>query len=54
MDTGSVLTVAVNGQAVIEYDRRKPLASHQRLYLDGTQDRRFIDLCDVERNASRW
>ena len=33
-DTGSMLTVVVNGEAVIEYDRRKPLAAHQRLYLD--------------------
>lgn len=29
-----VLTVVVNDQAVIEYDRRKPLAAHQRLYID--------------------
>jgi hypothetical protein len=29
-----MLTVVVNGQAVIEYDRRKPLAAHQRLYID--------------------
>lgn len=33
-DAGSMLTVVVNGQAVIEYDRRKPLAAHQRLYID--------------------
>jgi len=31
---GPVLTVVMNGQAVIEYDRRKPLASRQRLFLD--------------------
>jgi hypothetical protein len=29
-----MLTVVVNGQAVIEYDRRKPLASRQQLFLD--------------------
>jgi hypothetical protein len=29
-----VLTVVMNGQAVIEYDRRKPLASRQQLFLD--------------------
>jgi hypothetical protein len=29
-----VLTVVVNGQAVIEYDRHKPLAARQRLFLD--------------------
>lgn len=33
-DAGSMLTVVVNGEAAIEYDRRKPLAAHQRLYLD--------------------
>ena len=32
--TEPVLTVVVNDQAVIEYDRRKPLAAHQRLYID--------------------
>lgn len=31
---GPMLTVVMNGQAVIEYDRRKPLASRQRLFLD--------------------
>jgi hypothetical protein len=31
---GPLLTVVLNGQAVIEYDRRKPLASRQRLFLD--------------------
>lgn len=34
VDVGSMLTVVVNGEAAIEYDRRKPLAAHQRLYLD--------------------
>ena len=29
-----MLTVVMDGQAVIEYDRRKPLASRQRLFLD--------------------
>lgn len=29
-----VLTVVINGQAVIEYDRRKPLAARQQLFLD--------------------
>jgi len=29
-----MLTVVVNGQAVIEYDRRKPLAPRQQLFLD--------------------
>lgn len=29
-----ILTVVVNDQAVLEYDRRKPLAARQRLYLD--------------------
>jgi hypothetical protein len=29
-----ILTVVINGQPVIEYDRRKPLVSHQRLFLD--------------------
>jgi hypothetical protein len=33
-DAGSMLTVVVNGEALIEYDRRKPLAAHQRLYID--------------------
>lgn len=33
-DAGSMLTVVINGQAVIEYDRRKSLAAHQRLYID--------------------
>ncbi len=33
-DAGLMLTVVVNGQAVIEYDRRKPLAAHQRQYID--------------------
>lgn len=33
-DAGPLLTVVLNGQAVIEYDRRKPLASRQRLFLD--------------------
>lgn len=28
------LTVVINGQAVIEYDRQKPLAPRQRLFLD--------------------
>jgi hypothetical protein len=32
--TDPVLTVVVNGQAVIEYDRRKPLAPRQQLFLD--------------------
>jgi hypothetical protein len=31
---GPMLTVVVNGQAIIEYDRHKPLASRQRLFLD--------------------
>ena len=31
---GPVLTVVMDGQAVIEYDRSKPLASRQRLFLD--------------------
>jgi hypothetical protein len=31
---GPMLTVVMDGQAVIEYDRRKPLASRQRLFLD--------------------
>jgi hypothetical protein len=31
---GPTLTVVMNGQAVIEYDRRKPLASRQQLFLD--------------------
>jgi len=31
---GPMLTVVMNGQAMIEYDRRKPLASRQRLFLD--------------------
>jgi hypothetical protein len=29
-----MLTVVINGQAVIEYDRRKLLASHQQSFLD--------------------
>jgi hypothetical protein len=29
-----MLTVVMDGQAMIEYDRRKPLASRQRLFLD--------------------
>jgi hypothetical protein len=29
-----VLTVVINGQAVIEYDRRKPLALRQQSFLD--------------------
>ena len=29
-----MLTVVVNGEAVIEYDRRKPLAPRQALFLD--------------------
>ena len=29
-----ILTVVINGQPVIEYDRRKPLVSHQRRFLD--------------------
>ena len=29
-----MLTVVLNGQAVIEYDRRKPLASRQQLFLE--------------------
>jgi hypothetical protein len=29
-----VLTVVINGQAVIEYDRRKPLAARQQSFLD--------------------
>jgi len=29
-----LLTIVLNGEAVIEYDRRKPLASRQRLFLD--------------------
>ena len=33
-DAGAVLTVVVNDEAAIEYDRRKPLAAHQQLYLD--------------------
>ena len=33
-EISSILTVVVNDQAVIEYDRRKPLAARQRLYLD--------------------
>jgi hypothetical protein len=31
---GPLLTIVLNGQAVIEYDRRKSLASRQRLFLD--------------------
>jgi len=31
---GPMLTVVMNGQAVIEYDRHKPLASRQLLFLD--------------------
>ncbi len=29
-----MLTVVINGEAVIEYDRRKPLASRQQSFLD--------------------
>ena len=29
-----MLVVVLNGQAAIEYDRRKPLASRQQLFLD--------------------
>lgn len=29
-----ILTVVINGEAVVEYDRRKPLEARQRLYLD--------------------
>jgi len=29
-----MLTVVVNGEAIIEYDRRKPLASRQQQFLD--------------------
>jgi hypothetical protein len=32
--TDPMLTVVMNGQAVIEYDRRKSLASRQQLFLD--------------------
>jgi len=32
--TDAVLTVVMNGQAVIEYDRRKPLVQRQQLFLD--------------------
>ena len=32
--TDPVLTVVINGQAVIEYDRRKPLAPRQQSFLD--------------------
>lgn len=31
---GPKLTVVMNGQSMIEYDRHKPLASRQRLFLD--------------------
>jgi len=33
-ETDPMLTVVVNGEAVIEYDRRKPLAPRQALFLD--------------------
>ena len=32
--TDPVLTVVIDGQAVIEYDRRKPLVSRQQSFLD--------------------
>jgi hypothetical protein len=32
--TDPVLTVVINGEAVIEYDRRKPLAPRQQSFLD--------------------
>ena len=46
-DAGSMLTVVVNGEAAIEYDRRKPLAAHQRLYLD-RMDRNIDDGFDLD------
>lgn len=33
-ETDPMLTVVVNGEAVIQYDRRKPLAPRQALFLD--------------------
>jgi hypothetical protein len=33
-DAEAVLTVVVNGQPALQYDRRKPLAARQRLFLD--------------------
>ena len=33
-ETDPMLTVVVNGEAVIEYDRRKPLAPRQAMFLD--------------------
>ena len=33
-DAAAVLTVVVNGQPALQYDRRKPLAARQRLFLD--------------------
>ncbi len=32
--TDPMLTVVINGEAVIEYDRRKPLDPRQQLFLD--------------------
>jgi hypothetical protein len=34
LETDPMLTVVVNGEAVIEYDRRKPLAPRQAMFLD--------------------
>jgi hypothetical protein len=51
--TDPVLTVVINGQAVIEYDRRKPLAPRQQSFLE-RMDRdmdRGIGL-DGDRDAS--
>ena len=51
--TDPVLTVVIDGQAVIEYDRRKPLVSRQQSFLD-RMDRdmdRGIDL-DGHQEAS--
>ena len=33
-DAAAVLTIVVNGQPVLQYDRRKSLAARQRLFLD--------------------
>lgn len=33
-DAAAILTVVVGGQPVLQYDRRKPLAARQRLFLD--------------------
>jgi len=34
LEIGPMLTVVINGEAVIEYDRRKPLDPRQQLFLD--------------------